>query len=83
MTAGRPRRADPGTLYAFAHQFYFDFRRLAEGSFRWRLDKKKYDQLAAEADKVQLSDDQKSHLRKYVEQEILAGRVKEAVSNQQ
>src|SRR5579872_3091782 len=42
MTAGRPQKADSGSVYAFAHQFYWSFRRLAEGSVRWRLDEKKY-----------------------------------------
>jgi hypothetical protein len=76
MPAGRPRRVDPGTLYAFAHQFYWDFRRLGEGSYRWTFDEEKYNQLLAELEKTQLSDEQKSSLKQRVEEEIQAGRLK-------
>lgn len=48
MGAGRPTKADPGTLYTFAHTFYWDFRRLAEGRSRWRLDRGKHEQLVEE-----------------------------------
>ena len=48
MGAGRPRQIDPGSLYAFAHQFYWDFRRLAEGGIRHRIDQQKYKQLIQE-----------------------------------
>ncbi|HVO60496.1 MAG TPA: hypothetical protein VMT53_06150 [Terriglobales bacterium] len=36
---------DPGTLYTFAHTFYWDFRRLSEGRTRQRLDRAKHEQL--------------------------------------
>ncbi len=75
MAAGRPQKADPGTLYAFAHQFYWDFRRLAEGGSRWRLDEEKYQRLISESENVQLDDQQKSHLEQYVEDEVRAGRL--------
>jgi len=77
MTAGRKRKADPGALYAFAHQFYWDFKRLAEGSFRWRLDKKEYERLAADADSLPLTNDHKLRLGKQVAEEVKAGKVKE------
>ena len=77
MTAGRPRRVDPQTLYVFAHQFYWDFRRLAEGSYRHRLNQGKYNRLLAEAERTQLSDEQKSSVKRHVEEEIRAGRLKQ------
>jgi hypothetical protein len=77
MPAGRPKRVDPQTLYAFAHQLYWDFRRLAEGSYRWRFNKEKYNQLLAEAERTQLSDEEKSSVKHHVEKEIRAGRLKQ------
>lgn len=77
MPAGRPRRVDPQTLYAFAHQFYWDFRRLAEGSYRHRLNQGNYNRLLAEAERTQLSGEQKSSVKHHVEKEIRAGRLKE------
>lgn len=81
MAAGRPRRADPGTLYTFAHQFYWDFRRLAEGSHRSRIDQKEYESLAKEADKAELSDDQKAELKQRVKRQVRAGKVKKTDSD--
>lgn len=52
MPAGRPSRVEPGTLYTFAHQFYWDFRRIAEGRFGSELDKEIYAQLLDEANSV-------------------------------
>jgi len=80
MTAGRPKKVDPGTLYTFAHQFYWDFRRLAEGSPRIWFDQKEFERLAKEAEKedVQLSDEQKTYLAGLVEKDIRSGRTKEA-----
>ena len=80
MPAGRPGLADAGALYAFAHQFYWDFRRLAEGGSRWRFDKRKYEQLAGEPDKatLQLSEEQKARAEEIVEEEIQSGRLTEA-----
>jgi len=77
MPAGRPRRVTPQNLYAFAHQFYWDFRRLAEGSCRWRFNQEKYNRLLAEIERTQLSDEQKSSVKQHVEKEIRAGRLKE------
>ena len=77
MPAGRPKRVDPQTLYVFAHQLYWDLRRLAEGSYRWRLNQQKYKRLLAEIERTQLSDEQKSSVKHHVEKEIRAGRLKE------
>lgn len=71
-------KVDPGTLYAFAHQFYWDFRRLGEGSYRWGRNKRKHERLLAEIGIVELTVAQKAHLQKYVDEEIQAGRMKEA-----
>jgi hypothetical protein len=38
MRVGRPTQADPGTLYVFAHQFYWGFKAIDEGSVRFRHD---------------------------------------------
>src|SRR2546423_5966020 len=37
MSAGRPAKAKPGVLYAFAHQCYWDFVRIDEGAERPRF----------------------------------------------
>src|SRR6185312_10922401 len=36
MRVGRPTQADPGTLYVFAHQFYWGFKAIDEGTVRFR-----------------------------------------------
>jgi len=76
MPVGRPQRADPNTLYFFANFFYWDFRRLAEGSVRWYFDKNKYRQLTEGIDDRQLidGDDRASH-QQMVDEEIRAGRI--------
>jgi hypothetical protein len=76
MGAGRPQKADPGSMYAFAHQFYWDFRRLAEGTRRWRFDAKKYQQLTEELQGIQLIDDEdRAHHQRIVDEEIRTGRL--------
>jgi len=76
MGAGRPRRADPGSLYAFAHQFYWDFRRLAEGSRRWRNDPKLYQELAANLEELPLvGDGDRARHEQLVDDEIRTGRL--------
>jgi hypothetical protein len=78
MGRGRPRKADPGSLYAFAHQFYWDFRQLDKGSIRWWRDQKKFEKLAAEAEAdIQLSDEEKARAREATEEEIRLGRLSE------
>jgi hypothetical protein len=80
MAAGRPQKADAGTLYSFAHLFYWDFRRIAEGFTRQRLDRDKYERLSGEIDKMelQLSPEQKALIEEKAEEEIRNGRLKES-----
>jgi hypothetical protein len=80
MTAGRPQKADPGTLFAFAHQFYWDFKRLNEGYSRWEDDEEQYKQLAAEIDakEIRLSDDQNVAIARAVVRDVREGRLPEA-----
>ncbi len=55
MTAvGRPQKAHPGELWVFAEQFYWDFRKLAEGRLVSRLDEDKYKRLVDEIDKTDI-----------------------------
>jgi hypothetical protein len=77
MGAGRPKKADPGSLYATAHQFYWDFRRLDEGRSRSLFDKKKHQQLVGELVNLQLNDEQKTRYQEIVDEEIRAGRLEE------
>jgi hypothetical protein len=78
--AGRPQKADPGSLYAMAHQFYWDSRRLSEGRPRWRINTKLQNELEAEAEKadLRLSDEEKRRHEGMVEVEIQSGRLNEA-----
>ena len=77
MTAGRPKQGDAGTLYVFAHQFYWDFRRLAEGQNRLRPDQKIYKKVLNETlnEKIKLTVEQKSNIAQIVEEEIEDGRL--------
>jgi len=76
MGAGRPQRVDPGTLYAFAHQFYWDFRRLAEGKPRLLFDEKKYEQLISERqENLQLSPEQKARAAEVADEEVRSDRI--------
>ena len=78
MPAGRPRIVEPGGLSFFAQQFYWDFRGLAEGRFRWGFDNQKFDKTVAELEKMPLSDQDRAQLRDLAEEEVRAGRVQEA-----
>jgi len=79
MPAGRPQKADPGSLYAFAHQFYWDFRRLSEGTVRWRFNPEKYQQLTEGLEEMQLVDDvDRARHRQIVDEEIRSGRLEPA-----
>lgn len=77
MPAGRPRLADPSEVYAFAHQFYWDFRRLSEGGTRRKLNEDSFRELTDGLDKIPLIDDadRARHVR-IVHEEIEAGRLK-------
>jgi len=80
MTAGRPKEADPGTLYSFAHLFYWDFRRIAEGFTRQRLDRKKYEDLSKEIDQMELrlTPEQWAQIEAKADEEVRSGRMKES-----
>jgi hypothetical protein len=74
MPAGRPQKADPGNLYFFAHVFYWDFRRLAEGSIRWRYDAKRYQELIKDVENTQfVEDEDRLRHEQTVDEEILTG----------
>src|SRR5579863_1355082 len=76
MGAGRPRKADPGSLYTFAHLFYWDLRRIAEGTSRWRFNEKKYHELTAGVDNMSvIDDDDRVRHQQIVTDEIQAGRL--------
>jgi hypothetical protein len=77
MGAGRPTKADPVTLYAFAHQFYWDFRRLTEGRSRDWLDRKKHQQLVGAIANLRLNNEQETRYQQTVDEEIRAGRLSE------
>jgi hypothetical protein len=80
MPAGRPTEADPGALYAFAHQFYWDFRGIAEGSIRRRLDKPLYERLVEGINKreLRLTPEEKARHEALCKEEIRGGRLKES-----
>jgi hypothetical protein len=80
MPAGRPQEADPGNLYAFAHQFYWDFRRIEEGFTRPRLDRKAYESLCEEIDnrELQLDPRQLTKVERMADEGISQGRLKES-----
>ena len=75
MPAGRPKLADPGTLYAFAHQFYWDFRRIDKGIQRRREDKARYELLLAEIETtpVERTAEDQERLLRLVDEEISQG----------
>jgi hypothetical protein len=77
MPAGRPQVVDPGSLYAFAHLFYWEFRGLVEGGWRWRPDEERYAGLKAEIEKEdpKLGPDQKRSIENVVQQEVREGRL--------
>ncbi len=75
-TAGRPKIADPGALYALAHHFYWDFRRIAEGTPRWRVNKAKQELLEAELDRktdAELQTEMRQKRERDVQYEIREG----------
>jgi hypothetical protein len=71
MTAGRKRKADPGSLYTIAHQFYWDFRRLDEGRRRRALDTVKHQQWTKELENVDIP----AEAATKADEETLAGRL--------
>src|SRR5712692_7970980 len=76
MPAGRPQKADAGSVYAFAHQFYWDFRRLADGTHRWRFDEKKFLQLTTGLENIPRFDDEdRTRHQRIADEEIRTGRL--------
>jgi hypothetical protein len=77
MGAGRPREADPGTLYVLAHQLYWDFRRLAEGRPRKFLGVKKRQELESRVAraKLRIRGSRKRSLEQQVLEQIRLGRL--------
>src|SRR5438309_5117723 len=80
MERGRPKQVDPGSLYAVAHQFYWDFQRLSEGRAKWFFDRNKHQRLVKQAQEaeLQLTDEQKARMAEMVEKEIRSGRIQES-----
>ena len=80
MPAGRPRKADPGELYAFAHLFYWDFRRIAEGFTRQKLDQTEYEKVCGEINKksLRLTLGKQAALEAKAAEEIRNGYLKES-----
>lgn len=78
MAVGRPQKAHPGELWVFAEQFYWDFRKLAEGRLTSRLDEDEYKRRVDEIDKtdVKLNRVQAIALAKVVTEEVEQGRTK-------
>lgn len=63
-------------MYAFAHQFYWDFRRLSEGGTRRKFDKDKYNALTERLDEIPLIDEEDRVRHQHiVDAEIAAGRL--------
>jgi hypothetical protein len=83
MAAGRPKKADPGTLYAFAHQFYWDLKRVNEGYSRWEVDEEQCKQLVADIDaqEIRLSDNQNIAIARAVVRDVRDGHLPEAERN--
>jgi hypothetical protein len=77
MPAGRPPLADAGNIYAFAHQFYWDFRRLAEGRSRYRLDRKRFEKLEKRIMRFNchITDGQRNRIARLAEEEIKSERL--------
>jgi hypothetical protein len=77
MAAGRPALADAGTLYAFAHQLYWDFRRLDEGRQRQWFDQHAYQQLMQAAAHANVKPTRRQHrrLREVLKDDLQHGRV--------
>jgi hypothetical protein len=77
MIAGRPKRLDPGILYAFAHQLYWEFRGLDEGYARKQLSKSTHERLVHQVrtQKIELNEEQKSNLTRVLNEEIEDGRL--------
>jgi hypothetical protein len=78
MPAGRPRTFRPEELKPFADIFYSDFRRLAEGRTRQRVDRSRFDQVMRDLDTVQLSHEETLSIAESIDGGIRAGRIPSA-----
>lgn len=69
--------AEAGTLYSFAHQFYWDFRRIAEGRTRVRFDHKRFAKLEARIRRlpIRVSDANRKHIAALADEEVRNGRL--------
>lgn len=63
---------DPGSLYAFAHQFYWHFRGLAEGGHRWTLDNVKFQQFEKERKNLDISAEAAEKAQEEIEAGLLS-----------
>jgi hypothetical protein len=73
MPAGRPSITDPGALYMFAEQFYWEFRHIAEGTVRLHFDRRQFSISVAGLENKQLSETDRARLRNEAQEQILAG----------
>jgi len=66
-------------LFTFAAQFYWDFRKLAEGRHRRIFDKKEYERLAGDPERIppQLSGEDLAFIAEQIDEEIRSGRLDE------
>jgi hypothetical protein len=82
MPAGRPAKADPGVLYTFAHQFYWDFVRIDEGIERPRFQRAAFAAFEKTLDerlrhsRLRVFDDQLAAIHRAVDDEIRSGGLK-------
>jgi hypothetical protein len=77
MPAGRPRTADAVNIYVFAHQFYWDFRRLAEGHSRPLFNKKRFAKLEERIMrfKCRIAEGHRYRIARLADEEIKTGRL--------
>jgi hypothetical protein len=73
MSAGRPKQVDPSVLYSFAHVFYWEWKTLAEGAYRWYVDRPQFEKLKSEAEATRLTAEQRSALSQGLSEEIRKG----------
>jgi hypothetical protein len=73
MPAGRPSITDPGTLYMFAQQFYWEFRHIAEGTVRLHFDRQQFSTSVAGIENKQLSETDRARLRNEAQEQISEG----------
>ena len=79
MPAGRPARARAGTLYAFAHQLYWDFRQLEEGRQRTWFDGRAYElrEQAIDHEALDPTERQDACIHEVLDDAVQSGHVKQ------